>query len=407
MSWSELMSLSKIQRTVLPIAVMALLGGCLGCSVHPPRSIYQLSKIDSEYFLLSPDAGSTPGDHQTIRIRRPHDIENQKNMPTLDCSIKGPWFSLYPDAGNSPFWIAETPSASASQRSGGTIDMKDQWQTFARALYGLQQKRCFASIHEYLSVEQKIAASVSAPAADTLFYRYGYGPGGYVDLTPGMQLQIERDFFGPHTPEQPPNTNYRGTTVTYYMVSGDTGSGTKLMFLKTEKRSMGATTPEVDTSDVSLATEFAAAPRLRLFLEDLVVSGNDKSPAMLIGAPIAQDLNDATQAIEGDPRISCQALLRWHVTCAFFPGLVTVSPMLQIVVNGSPTYVPIGSRLWAVIPQTTNAQQPAVMRTLRVRRWFDNKTVDLRFTPNTDDISQLFLFGGDQITWSRTTGAKR
>ncbi len=179
------------------------------------------------------------------------------------------------------------------------------------------------------------------------------------------------------------------------------------MLLKTEKRSMGATTPEVDTSDVSLATEFAAAPRLRLFLEDLVVSGNDKSPAMLIGAPIAQDLNDATQAIESDPSISCEALLRWHVTCAFFPGLVTVSPMLQIVVNGSSTYVPIGSRLWAVIPQTTNAQQPAVMRTLRVRRWFDNKTVDVRFAPNPDGISQLFLFGGDQITWSRTAGAKR
>ena len=346
---------SGILRKVSPIAAMALLGGCLGCAVRSPRGIYQLSKIDSEYFLLSPDAGSTPGDHQTIRIRRPHDIENQKKMPTRDCSIRGPWFSLYPDAGNSPFWIAETPSASASQRSGGTIDMKDQWQTFERDLYGLQQKRCFTSLGEYLSVKQRIAASVSAPAADTLFYRYGYGPGGYVDLTPGMQLQIERDFFGAHTPEQPPLTNYRGTTVTYYMVSGDAGSGTKLMLLKTEKKSMGATTPEVDTSDLSLATEFAAANRLRLFLEDLVVSGNDKSPAMLIGAPIAQDLNEATQAIESDPSISCEALLRWHVTCAFFPGLVTVSPMLQIFVNGTPTYIPIGSRLWAVIPQTTNS----------------------------------------------------
>jgi hypothetical protein len=222
-----------------------------------------------------------------------------------------------------------------------------------------------------------------------------------------MQLQIERDFFGPQTPEQPPHANYRGTTVTYYKVSGDAGSGTKLMFLKTEKRSMGTTTPEVETSDVSLATEFAAAPRLRLFLEDLEVSGNDKSPAMLIGAPIAQDLNDATQAMESDPRLSCEALLRWHVTCAFFPGLVTVSPMLQVIVNGTPTYVPIGSRLWAVIPQTTNSQGPALIRTLRVQRWFDNKAVDLRFAPNTDDISQLFLFGGDRITWSRTAAAKR
>src|SRR5580704_16658720 len=189
MSWSCSMPWSGIYRNVLSTAVMALLCGCLGCAVRSPRNIYQLSKIDSEYYLLSPDDGSTPGDHQTIRIRRPHDIENQSNMPTLGCSIKGPWFSLYPDAGSSPFWIAETPSASASQRSGGTIDMKDEWQTFERDLYGLQQKQCFTSLREYLAVKQRIAASVSAPAADTLFYRYGYGPGGYVDLTPGMQLQ--------------------------------------------------------------------------------------------------------------------------------------------------------------------------------------------------------------------------
>ena len=94
------MSLSRIQRTVLPIAVIALLGGCLGCAVRSPRSIYELSKIDSEYFLLSPDAGSTAADHQTIRIPRP-DIESQKDRPVRDCSIKGPWFSLYADAGNS------------------------------------------------------------------------------------------------------------------------------------------------------------------------------------------------------------------------------------------------------------------------------------------------------------------
>ncbi len=31
------MSLSRIQRTVLPIAVMALLGGCLGCAVRSPQ----------------------------------------------------------------------------------------------------------------------------------------------------------------------------------------------------------------------------------------------------------------------------------------------------------------------------------------------------------------------------------
>jgi len=390
---------------MLPVAAMGLLTGCLGCAVHHTKSAYLLSKFDSQYFLLSPDARNAQGDHQTLRIPRPRERDNPKAV-AMDCSIKGRWFSFYVDPGNSPYWIAETPSASASQQSAGTIDMKDQWQGFERALYGLQQRQCFASVDEYLSVKERIAASVSAPATDTLFYQYGYGPGGYVDLAPGMQLQIERDFFGSPAPDQPPLTNYRGTTITYYAVSGNIGSGARLRFLRTEKRSVGSTAPDVVTSDVTLATDFAAAPRLRLFLEDLEVSGNAKSPAILIGAPTSRELNDATQAIESDPGIACKALLRPQVTCALFDGLVTVSPMLQVVVNGSPSYVPIGSRLWFVLPQTTT-QEPALIRTLRVRRSFDNKPVDVHFVHDTEDISQLLLFGGDRISWSRTAGAKR
>ena len=128
--------------------------------------------------------------------------------------------------------------------------MKEQWQGFEQALYGLEEKHCFASVDEYLSVKERIAASVSAPATDTLFYRYGYGPGGYVDLGPGMQLQIERDFFGPHTADQPTLTNYRGTTITYYEVSGSIESGTRLGFLRTEKRSVGSTAPDVVAAEI-------------------------------------------------------------------------------------------------------------------------------------------------------------
>lgn len=284
--------------------------------------------------------------------------------------------------------------------------MKEQWQSFEQALYGLQLKKCFASMNEYLSVKERIAASVSAPATDTLFYRYGYGPGGYVDLAPGMQLQIERDFFGTHTADQPPLTNYRGTTITYYEVSGTIESGTRLEFLRTEKRSVGSTAPDVVAADVTLATDFAAASRLRLFLEDLVVAGDAKSPAILIGARTTQELNDAAQAIASDPRISCEGLQRLQVTCALFDGIVTVSPMLRVAVNGSSTYVPIGSRLWFVLPPMID-QQSALIQTIRVKRSFDSRPVDVHFVHDTEGLSQLLLFGGDKISWSKSAVAKR
>jgi hypothetical protein len=395
--------LTEINRKSL-IAVMALLSGCLGCAGHHRTTAYVLSKFDSQYFLLSPDALQARGDYQTLRIPRSRERENAK--ATVDCSIKGLWFSFYTNPDGSPGWIAETPTAAASQRSAGAIDMKEEWQGFEQALYGLEQKQCFASVDEYLSVEERIAASVSAPATDTLFYRYGYGPGGYVDLAPGMQLQIERDFFGPHTVDQAPTTNYRGTTITYYEVSGNIKTGTRLGFLRTEKRSVGSTAPDAASPDVTLATDFAPAPRLRLFLEDLVVAGNTTSPAILIGAHTTQELNDAAQTISSNPGISCKSLLRLQVTCAFFDGFVTVSPMLQVVVNGSSTYVPIGSRLWFVLPPMTE-QQPALIRTIRVKRSFEGKPVEVHFAHDTEDLSQLLLFGGDKISWLKSALAKR
>jgi hypothetical protein len=386
------------------VVAIALLSGCLGCAGHRRTNAYALSKFDSQYFLLSPDALNARGDHQTLRI--PRSPEREGATAAADCSIKGPWFSFYADPASSHNWVAETPSASASQQSAGTIDMKEQWQSFERALYGLQQNHCFASVDEYLSVKERITASVSAPAGDTLFYRYGFGPGGYVDLAPGMQLQIERDFFGQLTAGQQSSTDYRGTTITYYEVSGSVESGIRLGFLRTDKRSAGSTVPDAVAADLTLATDFAATPRLRLFLEDLAVAGNAKSPAILIGARTTQELNDAAQAIAADPAISCKGLLRLQVTCAFFDGVVTVSPMLQVVVNGASTYVPIGSRLWFVLPPMIN-QPPAFIRTLRVKRSFDGKPVEVHFAHDNEDLSQLLLFGGDRISWSKSAVAKR
>jgi len=270
----------------------------------------------------------------------------------------------------------------------------DEWRGFETALYGLQHRQCFASLDEYLAVKQRIAASLSPPAGDILYYRYGFGPGGYVDLAPGMQLRIERDFFGARS------TDYQGTTITNYEISGNDESGTAIKFLRVEKRSAALTTPTPNPTDAELAARFATAPRLRLFLLNLVVSANTKAPALLIGASSKEDLNAPTQAIESDPATSCSGLQRWPVTCALFDGSVTVSPMLEVFVNGAPTYIPIGSRLWAILPHLTDAQQATLMRTLRLHRHFQGKLVDVEFAPDSNTLSQLLLFGGDRISWS-------
>jgi hypothetical protein len=348
--------------------------------------------------LLSPDAAGPQGDRQTVRIPIA-----QGEGTAVDCSIKGSWFSFGRSSGKQAYWRAETPSASAWEASAGAIDMKEEWRSFEKALYGLQQKQCFRSVSEYLHVKQRIATSLSAPAEDTLFYRYSYGPGGYVDMAPKMELRIERDFFDPRSSSQTPS-DYRGTTITYYDVIGSRELGVSLKLLRVEKRSAGSTALGSNSSDVELAREFAATSRLRLFLQDLAVSGDAKTPAILIGGALDQDLNGATQAIESDPGISCKTLGPWRISCALFDGNVTVSPMLEVFINGARSYVPIGSKLLSILPHVTAAERATLMRTLRVERSFQGRVVQVQLPTDLEDVSQLLLFGEDRISWSRALG---
>jgi hypothetical protein len=393
-------------RGVLPVSIMTrrlfvavfvtVLAAFAGCAARGPQGGYLLNKINSQYFLLSPDAATSQKDHQTIRIRVP-----RKDEAPVACSIKGAWFSFGRPSGKDSYWIADTPSASAWESSAGAVDMKEEWRSFESALYALQQKQCFASVDEYLHIKQQIATSLSAPVEDTLFYRYSYGPGGYVDMAPKMQLRIERDFFAPQSSSHTAS-DYRGTTITYYDVVGSTG--TSLKFLRVEKRSAGSTAFAANSADTELAKEFANTSRLRLFLQDLTVSGGAKTPAILIGGALDQDLNGPTQAIENDPGISCKALLSSKITCALFDGVVTVSPMLEVFINGARTYVPIGSKLQFILPHVTTSQQATLMRTLRVERSFQGREARVQLPSELEGVSQLLLFGEDRISWPKALG---
>jgi hypothetical protein len=223
-------------------------------------------------------------------------------------------------------------------------------------------------------------------------------------MAPKMQLRIERDFFAPRTSSHT-SSDYLGTAITYYDVLGSTG--TSLKFLRVEKRSAGSMAFGSNSSDAALARVFATTSRQRLFLQDLAVSGDAKTPAILIGGALDQDLNGATQAIENDPGISCKALSSWQITCALFDGVVTVSPMLEVFINGARTYVPVGSKLQFILPHVAASQRATLMRTLRVKRSFQGTLAQVQLPPDLEGVSQLLLFGEDRISWSRALGDRK
>jgi hypothetical protein len=367
------------------VAFTFVLGLIAGCASNRSGAVYRLSQINAQYFLLSPDAADSHADRQTLRIPRASESGN--------CSIKGAWFSIYAAADHKS-WIVESPSAAAWERGTATVDMKEEWQKFEAELYGSPQGPCSLSFKEYLSVKQRIAESLSSPAEDSLFYRYAYGAGGFVDLAPSMHLRIERVFLGAAG-------DYRGTVVTTYGVTADAQNEAKLNLLGIDNKALA----DPGIPDLSLAERFATAPRLRLFLQDLVVSGNDKTPAILIGTSSDGDLHAVTEKIESNPKITCVDFERSQVTCAFFEGSVTVSPMIQVALNGVRTYVPIGSKLLFVLPHVNALRRNELLKKLRLQRLFQGKLTPVEFAHTEDVISQLLLVGEDRLSWPRNLAA--
>jgi hypothetical protein len=378
-------------------AILTSLLTLSGCAARNPNFVYQLKQIDSQYFLLPPRAES-PTDRQIIRIP-----SGQADAPA-NCSIHGTWFSLDRTPG-SRLWNAQAPSASAWQRSGGTVDLKEEWEVFVLALHGLEQRHCFPSPEEYFQVRQTIAESLPVPADEALFYRYGYGIGGYVTLTPGMQLRIERDFYCAGEGASHRVEDYRGTTITTYAVVPQTGNGTLLKFLRVDKRSSVSSVPQATTKDTNLAKELAGFPHIRLFLEDLKVSADANTPAILLGGVTEDDLTAASQLIQQNPQ-RCNGPVKTGVVCLLFAGPVTVSPMLQVTVNRSTEYFPIGSKLLSTLPLNLDKEQD-LLKTLHIERPFRGKLTELRISRSQDEISQVLLFGGDRITWSKKSNKKR
>ena len=125
------MRLSGITRKALLVTVV--LAECLGCATRSSKRIYRLSKLDADYFLLSPDAPLLRTDRQTIRIPRSSQARPSDDTLTADCSVHGPWFTFSKASGSASYWIAQTPSLSEWQQTAGTVDMKDQWQSFERS----------------------------------------------------------------------------------------------------------------------------------------------------------------------------------------------------------------------------------------------------------------------------------
>lgn len=385
------------------LAVLVLLWPCLGCMArrNVADPIFKLTEVDSQYFLV-PNLAQTHEPHQQFQVSLSHGDTDWEHLDKESCSISGRWFSLFPIDLAGQNWTVETPSATAWAEAAGRIDMKSEWESFLQQVALLQKRGCFSLSEDFAEIKRRIVEGMAIPADESLLYRYSYGQSGYVDLTPDMQLRIERNLPANGTGRGRKNGSPLRTVVTTYSFSSAGGNDIRINLMGAKDGPGKDDSSDLKLPDKTLATTFQSSTRMRLILQRLEVSADTKSPAILLGGSENGSLDAAVESAVKDRHLSCRELGTPQVTCVQFDGLVTVSPVLRVKVNGRWKYAPLGSKLPYVFPLGVDASKASIMKDLRVRRRFDGKYIDLQFGRNEQDVGQVLLFGGDEISWSKS-----
>ena len=244
---------------------------------------------------------------------------------------------------------------------------------------------------EYGAIREGIAQRLSPPADENLYFYYSFGRGGFVDLREGMRLRIERVIRGTgREGSQEYASTSKISEISYNVVRDGKG------FLSLSKIKNGIEprqpAPEWQTlPELTLASRLPSTLFLRVFLQNVTVLRDLKTPAALIGADSLTTLDAATSALLRRSGTPCGSVNNILKTCVAFDGQVTVSPMVGIYVNGQRTFVPMGTSLASLLSESRPKAPTIVSRSVRIRRLFDTRYVDVRFVPSKVTMQQLFL----------------
>lgn len=390
-------ALSRRGLRLLPAAL--LLAALAGCAARPPATAesYRLARIDGGDFLLSPESARAKGLIAQVDLGAVSGAG--PNAGTAACSIAGQWFSLRSEKrGGSPRWIAGIPQPEAWQGKS-PVYFNSRWDRFVDSLSSLQQKGCYSQ-EGFLAVKARIAQALSFPMRDTLFYRYSFGSsGGFLDLTSGMRLQIDRFIFR-KGPGGETRGKYLGRRSAEYRIAAKADGGTRLVLLRM-KGSKGLSRKSLrGLPEATLAPQFASDSVFRLFFRTLFAPSVVERKAVLVGAGSSNALVAATRLVMRNPRIACRELERVSVDCASFNGRVTVNAYLALTVNGHLSLLPVTSTLRTAMKSVPAADLPAALRTLHILRLYHGRYVDVRFDRSDPKLSGMVLLGGDKISWS-------
>ncbi|MDC3378849.1 fibronectin type III domain-containing protein [Planctomycetota bacterium] len=214
------------------------------------------------------------------------------------------------------------------------------------------------------TVQAAIARSMPQTFAETLLYTYGFtGPGGYVDLVPGMVLRVEYQGYqtlGRTVPCKCYLDGFITSAVAEYTITSDAWSGPPhtaldgFIGLLTAQAGTEVTSPVASDDDrepgagglIDTGISQMRQPFLRLVYPsslDFATGHNHGTPEpwanpVILAAGSLSMLQKATDALRRDNPVT-----HLNVGTLYFRGRPTLVPQLQVWLDGAPIRVPLGS----------------------------------------------------------------
>jgi hypothetical protein len=383
--------------SLMAILLLPLSSGCLHRRIEPTMKYSLEVRLPGPVLTPLGSHKAIDGQFQLTPVNLPT-MGSILAQPDQHCSIRGSDFSLYPAVPVQPGqWTIRSPSVEGWQEYDDQTDLISQWRSFTHQIANLLNLGCFSSSQTVFTITRAVAEKIPLPAGEALLFFYSFGGEGYVDLAPGMRIDIEK----PLNVEAGKGTSPLREQTAQYDVIALQDTGVALHLSKTSNQHPGLpNTAGVETL-FSLSTRFEKERHLRLFLES-VSEGNRRTLPILLGAVDPSGLDAVTERIKKQGTIECPQIALESVACVTFESKSAVSLFTSISLNNRMVYVPFGTTLRNLIETHTKneANQVQAIQTVTLLRPLSlGGYASIIFPKTLEDARQLILLSGDRIAW--------
>jgi hypothetical protein len=382
--------------SAVSMAVMLVLSGCAHRAVRH-NATYTLRSSDYPIIVPSFTPKEVVGKNQTTVVPLPEGQLSGLPGAVSQCTIEGSTFSLqHGPLPNSDKWYFRSPNPEGWRTLDPSIDIRSEWQQFERELSGLVIRGCFSSKVNVQLASRTIVERVPLPATEAMLFYYRFGQDGFVDLGPGMRMQIERALYDEALGKG--LDAYRGSLRASYRVVSQSGHGVGLQRYQNDQK---ASTSEArkNAAMFNLARLTAGKPFLRLFLGSLQATGASQVP-ILIAAASPVSLEDATKQVVAQGERGCASLVIGGFSCFSFHGSVSI--FSTVWVNNRRYDAPLGTSLGSLLQTVlqSDSARSIALQSISLRRQLEVGGVATVECPRTlDAAKQVILLTGDRVSW--------